>query len=610
MKLFKKVLDTGSIPEDWLTGIIVPIYKNAGDVKDVNNYRGITILSCLGKLFTTVLNARLTKFCNDNFVVKEIQAGFREGYTTMDHVFVIRNLIDLFLSKKKKLFCLYIDYKKAFDLVWRDGLWHKLLKEGIDGKVIRVIKNMYCNIKSCVSLNNEFSDYFVSYTGVRQGENLSPLLFSLYVNDLEEHLLENNCNYIQFCDKWMDDMLRVLVLLYADDTVVLAQDENGIHNALTAMESYCEKWKLHINCKKTKITIFSKEKCDSLNFNFQFKGENIDIVEHYKYLGVILNYNGSFKTCQEQLCQQGRRAMYSLIAKCRKFDLPIDLQLELFDAMVLPIITYGCEIWGYRVVKDVENVHITFLKHILNVRKTTCNAMVYGELGKYPISVHIKSRMVNYWCKLLNDKKDKFCYVMYQCLFRLYTENTHKSQWLIYIKSLLDNSGLSGIWLDQAVNNQLWLKLAYVRIIKDQWITEWRATLRSKTSCNTYALCKDNFCLEKYLTSLPKPSRISLCKFRTNNHRLPVVTGRFSRTPREERFCTKCDGGYLGDEYHVMLECSNEAITALRLRYVPRYYRNYPSRQKFVQLLQENRFKIMYDVALFIKSVLLMFRYI
>ncbi len=92
-----------------------------------------------------------------------------------------------------------------------------------------------------------------------------------------------------------------------------------------------------------------------------------------------------------------KRAMYSLIAKCRKFDLPIDLQLELFDAMVLPIITYGCEIWGYRTIRDIENLHITFMKHILHVRKTTCNSMVYGELGKYPINTHVKSRMLNYW---------------------------------------------------------------------------------------------------------------------------------------------------------------------------------------------------------------------
>lgn len=109
----------------------------------------------------------------------EMQAGFR-GYKTIDHVFVIKSLIGLFSLQEEKFYCPYIDYKKAFYLTWQDGLWRNSVKEGINGKIIRVIKNMCSNIKSCVSLNNEFSNYIASFTGVRQGENLSQLLFSLY----------------------------------------------------------------------------------------------------------------------------------------------------------------------------------------------------------------------------------------------------------------------------------------------------------------------------------------------------------------------------------------------------------------------------------------------
>ncbi len=111
------------------------------------------------------------------------------------------------------------------------------------------------------------------------------------------------------------------------------------------------------------------------------------------------------------------------------------------------------------------------------------------------------------------------CYIIYQCLVKLYTENTFKSQWLASLKTLLDGFVMSGIWLGQVVNNRLWFKLAYERNIKDQWITEWNSTLRSKSSCSTYALCKDNFSLETYLMNFPKLCRITLCKFRTNNHR-------------------------------------------------------------------------------------------
>ena len=100
--------------------------------------------------------------------------------------------------EEKKTFCLFVDYKKAFDLVPRDGLWFKLVKEKVNGKILNVIKNMYDNIRSCVMLNQKISENFVCNMGVRQGENLSPLLFAFYVNDIESKLLEYNCNFLDF----------------------------------------------------------------------------------------------------------------------------------------------------------------------------------------------------------------------------------------------------------------------------------------------------------------------------------------------------------------------------------------------------------------------------
>ena len=96
LKLFNKILDSGEIPDYWLTGIIIPIFKNKGSRDDANNYRGITLLSCLGKLFTSILNHRLTEFCEKNLILKEIQAGFRKGYSTLDHIYVLKNVIELF----------------------------------------------------------------------------------------------------------------------------------------------------------------------------------------------------------------------------------------------------------------------------------------------------------------------------------------------------------------------------------------------------------------------------------------------------------------------------------------------------------------------------------
>ena len=113
--------------------------------------------------------------------LSENQADFRPGYSTVDHIFTIKNVIDVFLSKKKKIFCAFIDFKKAFDTVWRSGLWSKLLTCGVTGNLLNVIKSIYNNIKSRIVANGAKSNYFSCYTGVRQGENLSQLLFSLFM---------------------------------------------------------------------------------------------------------------------------------------------------------------------------------------------------------------------------------------------------------------------------------------------------------------------------------------------------------------------------------------------------------------------------------------------
>ena len=229
--LFNRVLSEGQIPEAWTIGMITPIYKNKGDKMDFNNYRGITILSCLGKLFTSVINARLNRYADEINLINENQTGFRKKYSTIDHMFLLKNIIDIFVkNSNQKLYCAFVDYKKAFDTVWRSALWHKMMKSGIAGKMLNVIVNMYNNIKSCISCEGNLSDYFVSVNGVRQGENLSPFLFALFINDLEQFLLKYGCDPITFAGTDMQIYLRLLIIMYADDTVLFATSKKTYKN--------------------------------------------------------------------------------------------------------------------------------------------------------------------------------------------------------------------------------------------------------------------------------------------------------------------------------------------------------------------------------------------
>ena len=184
-KFFNVILDTGIFPEQWSLAIIKPLYKNVGEREDPSNYRGISLLSCLGKVFSNLINDRLTRFVNENNIIGPEQAGFRSGFSTLDHIFSLKTLIDIYLNKHKILYCCYVDYSKAFDTVSRTELWSKLLNNNISGKLFQIIYNMYKSAKSCVSVNSTLTDNFSCMIGVRQGDNLSPLLFSIFLNDLK-----------------------------------------------------------------------------------------------------------------------------------------------------------------------------------------------------------------------------------------------------------------------------------------------------------------------------------------------------------------------------------------------------------------------------------------
>ncbi|MEW8152903.1 MAG: reverse transcriptase family protein, partial [Candidatus Thiodiazotropha endolucinida] len=363
-KFFNLILDTGHFPEQWSTGCIYPIYKNKGTRENVQNYRPITILSCLGKLFTGILNSRLNEYLEESMLLDENQAGFRKHYSTLDHIFSLYALTEILKSQKQKLFCCFVDFSSAFDSVWRVGLWHKLLQSKVNGKILNDIINMYRDIKSCVSLLGEESAFFSSLSGVRQGENLSPVLFSLYLNDLESFLLHNSTAgiTIDYDTNDFSIFLKLIVLLYADDTVILANNESDLQFSLDRFNAYCQTWKLKVNIDKTKIIIFGARKTNSYNFSL---GDNyIEITDKYKYLGVYFSQSRSFLNARKHIVEQSKKAMYLLFCRINNLKLPVDLQLKLFDHTVLPILTYACEIWGFENLEMLEKIHTEFLRKI------------------------------------------------------------------------------------------------------------------------------------------------------------------------------------------------------------------------------------------------------
>ena len=144
----------------------------------------------------------------------EAQAGFRKGMGTSDNVFILNNLITHCINNNERLYCAFVDFTKTFDFVVRDIVWFKLIKFGVRGKMLYIIKSISSSVKSRVKHDNTLSEPFTCNIGVRQGECLSPFLFAMYLNDLEAELAIKGISGIN------TGMINLCIFLYADDIIL------------------------------------------------------------------------------------------------------------------------------------------------------------------------------------------------------------------------------------------------------------------------------------------------------------------------------------------------------------------------------------------------------
>ena len=580
--LFNMIFDSGIIPESWALGEILPIYKNKGDKSLPENYRPITLLSCFGKLFTSIINRRLTDYVEKYEIINSCQAGFRKGYSIIDNLFVIQSLIDIMKATKNTLFCAFVDFKQAFDTVWRGGLWTKLLELNINGKCFNLIRNMYSNIKSRISTEEGCSAFFPCNSGVRQGENLSPLLFSIFVNDLEHYLLRHNVEGIT-CEANFAEIyiyLRIFILLYADDTVLFGKNEQDLQFCLDEFERYCTNWKLTVNTEKTKNMVFSGQ--DLEEYQFYLRGKHLEVVEEYKYLGIFLSKNASYTNCKKHIAEQANKAMFGLFRKIRELNLPIEIQIELFDKTIKPILLYACELWGMGNLDIIEKVQLKFLKQILHLKTSTPTFMIYGELGIFPLSIEIKSRILAFWSKLVKGMENhKLSSIVYEVLNTLRRQGKIKVIWIENVKHILETNGYRNVWMAPNDFNANWIVQSLKQRLKDSYLQSWNARVEQCSSGVNYRLFKDSFKRNDYFTFLSNRQCRILTRFRTRNHRLPVEVGRWIKNSKTISRCERCNSE-IGDEYHYVMECSY--FEDERKKYIKPYYRRRTNTLKYNNL--------------------------
>jgi exonuclease III len=600
-KYFNLILDSGVWPTDWSIGLIVPIYKSKGSTDDPSNYRGITLLSCTSKLFTALLNERLTCYLDNTGLLGEEQAGFRPGYSTTDHIFTLNSILELLLGNKQRLYCAFVDYKKAFDSIDRTSLWAKLIHHGIGGKVLTVLRNLYSDAKSCIRWENKLSEFFSCNVGVRQGENLSPLLFSLYLNDLESHLQKWYKGVKLFKPCTLETYLQLFVLLYADDTIVLGESPEELQQALSGLYDYCQQWHLEVNIDKTKIIVFSRGKIRKKPV-FMFGAKEIEIQDSYVYLGTTFTYNGTFNNAIDKQVQQAKRAMYSLLGKARKLNLPLDIVSHLFDSCIIPILLYGCEIWGYCNISKLEAVQRMFYKQLLKLNPSTASCIVLGEVGRTKLETIIHQRMLNYWARLQTGGQSKIAKIIYDLLRQTHYTPNHSSKWIGKVEGLLNTMGFGETWISEEIQYSCsnFSKLVKTRLT-DIYNQNWHSETYDSGHCVTYRALKNDCYFESYLITASKKDAITLCRFRAGNSKIPVVTGRFTGTERHKRICQLCQLNEIGDEFHYIMSCPK--FNVARKKLIKESVWTRPNMKKLGELFSTSDTRQLHNLAEFIRLV-------
>lgn len=567
VKVFNKLLNMGHFPKSWTEGIIVPLHKQ-GNSSDPNNYRGITLNSCLGKLFCHVINSRISNYVeNISFLAKE-QAGFRKNFRTSDQTFILKTLVDKYCCKNgkpNKLYACFIDLKKAFDTVWHDGMLVKLQRAGINGKTYELIKSMYQGSISRVKCKNSLTETIMINQGVHQGNVLSPLLFNIFINDIGDELCINDVPILHDT--------RISHLLYADDLVLFATTEAGLQKNIDKVYEFCKKWGLAVNIEKSKIMAFSKTgRIPKDHFRFNIGGEELEYVTQYKYLGVTFSSNTKFSVAEKHLSLKANRALFSIKQSIFDKGLKPSAVLHIFDILVKPIALYGSEIWtsykscykgktlddlfelSFKSNSEYDKIHTRFCKYVLGVHSKTCNFAVFSELGQFPLIISSITSCLNFWTHILQSSSESLIAKAY---LEQLNGTTDKFLWIQFVKKIIQDLGFSHVWNNHCTFDSHALLAAIKNKLKERFLAFWQKKISDSETMKklrTYKVLKQNFGIESYLDAInDKSIRKSLTSFRVSSHRLRIERGRYFGEKPDERLCNVCN--VVEDEVHFMCQC-------------------------------------------------------
>jgi hypothetical protein len=587
--LFTAVFRSGCFPPEWALGAITPIHKK-GDTADPNNYRGITVGHVLGKLYALVINARLTTWLEDRGLRAKGQAGFRQGYRTVDNCFILRALAERYRARGVKLFLCAVDFEKAFDCVDRPLLWAALQRSGVGGTMLQAIQAMYADVPVCVKSAEGLSSCFQSRLGVKQGCPLSPLLFGVFLDDFEGYMqqaLGETAALPQLAGH------TVPPLLFADDMFLIATSAAGLQAQLHALQTYCDAKKLTVNTAKTQVMILrpgggAGNGRLAAGEAFSYAGRPLDVASSTKYLGLTfsqLSKQRGFAGCADLLAKAGRQALFAMRRRARELGAClVEHQCMLFDVFVKPVLCYGCELWGVDLLNrtdcsSVERVHRWFCRRVQGLPQQVSSAVALGELGRQPLHLFWVRQLVRFWNRLLDSmaQPDRLLGWAFEDNLALMREGADLAagspcwsrRWMQFLQSAPTDTGTL-VWLSQLDESAVMERAAAAA--HNQSLQPAQPKTSSTPAANNSQTNKFAYYLHHIRGDLPlnKPAphlhevpdikhRTSLSRFRTSCHDLRIERERYKPTPLKspllERSCLLCASPAIEDETHMVFHC-------------------------------------------------------
>ena len=556
LKLVRLLFSNHLYPSNWTLNFLKPIYKK-GDVKDPNNYRGIAIGSAFAKLFSQILLKRLIKYINLKNIISPKQIGFMQGCRTSDHIFLLQTIVEKVVKNQKgKLYAAFIDFKKAYDTVNRDLLLERLKALGINGIFLRNVEAMYKRTGYFIKVKSgHLENKINSNLGLKQGCPLSPMLFNLYIDDIED-MFDEDCEPVCIQNE------RISHFLYADDLVLLSHSSGGLQRCLDRLAGFSKDKQLTINTDKSKTMVFNQTG-KFFKTNFTVDGKKLEPVQTFCYLGFDLKSSGAVKHAMNILNDKAKKALQPLLCTIARFNLPVINSLKLFHTFISPIILYNVENWatlGDRKLRNFTDTsifeetndtktdiaHRKFIKFILGVSKSCPNIATYGETGEIPLSLKGYRLMLNFWFRVTHLHENTLAK-------KALIENINlRTNWIITIEKLL-----KCLKLTECINNGGKFEIESKTSIRSLYKTYWQNKIDDINSVrlHLYRSIKDEFKTEDYL-HLPRfEARKLITKIRCSDHSLEIEKGRHLNIPREERICKICKTGEVENEHHFLIEC-------------------------------------------------------